>query len=166
MASHHIFLIDNSVSMQGEIYKMVKMLNDIISRLKKLRQEIFVSIGIFSNDLLWLIKGTHIREIKDVNAAQFINQSMTSLYDSVCQTLLEFGVVAKVKTFLYLITDGDDTSSMRYTKIDADKLCQTATTTGNWDIRHFNALDYQTLSVPTIKFEMDDLSDLVDKMSL
>jgi hypothetical protein len=39
-------------------------------------------------------------------------------------------------------------SSHSYNRNDTDKLCQTAITAGNWDIKHFDTLNYSTISVP------------------
>ena len=161
---HIIFLQDYSYSMVGHIPKVVHIINTFLTTLMKNRGDVVFSIASFSDKLRWIQKNS--ANPIPIKEDDFKNAGMTALYDSVCQVLLEYGVHTPDKKILYIITDGDDNSSYKFKREYTDDLCKQATTMGNWEIKHFDTLNYQTLSVPTIKFDIDDLSELFNHMQV
>ena len=97
---------------------------------------------------------------------QFVNYGNTALYDSVCTVILENGLNVNERKHFYIITDGDDNASNKYGRKETDEICNIAITNGNWDIKHFDTLDYNTLSVPKIQFDVDNMSDLFNNMTM
>ena len=166
--NHYVFLIDNSSSMTLYLRRLVETLNIFLSTLKEnsIMTRSYISFASFNSSLNWIVKGRNIEDFDTIDISQFGKPGTTSLYDSVCQTIIEFGVDTKIKTYFYIITDGDDNSSLKYDKEDADKLCNTAITCGNWEIKHFVTMNYSTLSVPRIQFDIDNVSSLLNTLKI
>jgi hypothetical protein len=162
--NHYIFLIDNSYSMNPYLYKFVDMLNNFVLKIKNTSS--IISVYYFSCDLDFIIKTKNVNDVSNFYVSQFTNAGSTALYDSVCKIILENGIDTKDKKYFYIITDGDDNSSHTYSRIDADKLCQNAIISGNWNIKHFDTLNYSTISVPKIKYDIDNISSLLEGLNL
>lgn len=163
--NHYIFLIDNSYSMNPYLYKLVEILNNFLSKIKS-NNNAFMSVYYFSCQLSFIVKSERANTINNFYISQFINPGSTSLYDSVCKIILENGFDTKDKKHLFIITDGDDNSSSIYNKNDTDTICQTAIMTGNWDIKHFDTLNYSTISVPKVQYDMDNILSLFENLNL
>jgi len=153
--------------MQQHQFKIVSMINEFLKKLKKNNiSETYFTLASFSCNLNFIVKKQNVNHIDMFYVNQFINSGTTSLYDSVCTVLLEFGLNISERKHLYIITDGDDNNSYKYNREDADKTCNIAITNGNWDIKHFDTHDYNTLSVPKIQFDIDNMSDLFNRITL
>jgi len=161
---HYIFLVDYSYSMCGHIPKIVTVINMFLAEVKKSgKTNVLFSLASFSYRLVWIVKAANLNNIENIKNDDFKDAGSTSLYDSVCSVLLEFGCDSEFKNIFYIITDGDDNNSFKFTRETTDELCDKAMKT-NWTIKHFDTLNYQTLSVPTIKFDIDDMSNLFNNM--
>ena len=163
---HYIFLIDNSYSMEQHIFNIVNVVNNVIGQIKEQNELSYITIACFSNDIHWIRKFVNITYIDSINSTDFINPGFTALYDSVSNVILEFGINTEFKTNFYIITDGDDTMSSKYKRMDADYFCQAAIARGNWNIKHLDSLNYSTLSVPRTKINMDDISSLLENLKV
>ncbi len=165
--NHYIFLIDNSYSMQQHQFKIVSVINEFLKKLKENNiGDTYFSLASFSCNLNWIIKKQNVNYLDMFYTNQFVNSGTTALYDAVCTVLLDFGLDVTERKQLYIITDGDDNNSSRYNREETDKMCNIAITNGNWDIKHFDTLEYNTLTVPKIQFDMDNMSDLFSNMTM
>jgi len=161
---HYIFLVDYSYSMCSHIPKIVTVINMFLDELKKSgKTNILFSLASFSYRMRWIVNTINIQSVQNINNDDFKDPGSTSLYDSVCSVLLEFGCDPNFKNTFYIITDGDDNNSFKFTRENTDELCDKAMKS-NWTIKHFDTLSYQTLSVPTVKFDIDDMSNLFNNM--
>ena len=165
---HYIFLVDYSYSMIEHLYKIVIVINNFISTLKSNNEfnDKFVSIASFSDGLSWIDKNTSVNLVKTITVNDFTSPGYTALYDSVCNVILEYGLYYEYEKKFYIISDGDDTHSKKYRRDDADTICQAAIACGNWEIKHFDTLDYQTLTVPKIQITMNDISSLLNNLKI
>ena len=165
--NHYIFLIDNSYSMNQHLFKIVSIINDFLQKLKENNiGDTYFTLASFSCSFNWIVKKQNVEYLDMFYRNQFINAGNTALYDSVCNILLEFGLNVNERKHFYIITDGDDNYSNKYKREETDKMCNIAIINGNWDIKHFDTLDYNTLSVPKIQFDIDNMSNLFDNMAM
>ena len=166
---HYIFLVDNSYSMTQHLTKILNVINEFLMKLRSNRNlgiEFYFSLALFSNNIQWVIKCKDIKIVPGINTYYIYPSGGTALYDSVSNIILEFGFDTKYKTQFYIITDGDDNCSLKYERMDADYYCQAAIHSGNWIIKHLDTLEYQTLSVPKIQFDINDISTLLENLCI
>lgn len=166
--NHYIFLVDNSYSMNQHLFKVISAINEFLKKLKENNTEdVYFTLASFSCNLKWIIKKESIKYLDMFYTNQFTDSGATALYDSVCTILLEFGLNTNERKHFYIITDGEDNDSGKCNREMTDQMCNMAITTGNWEIKHFDTLDYNTLSVPKVKFDMDDdISDLFNNLMI
>lgn len=166
--NHYIFLIDNSYSMNTYLYSICNIVNKFIQNLRHdTSQESFISIAYFSSSIDWLLKTQNTKlNIPQLSSSDFKKGTMTALYDSVSQVILEFGITPEIKTYFYIITDGDDNDSVEYNKEYADNICKEAIKNGGWKIKHFDTQDYSTLDVPKVQIDINDLSCLLENLTV
>ena len=165
--NHYIFIVDYSYSMKNNLYKVINVINTFINQLKTSNVKSLFSLYYFSCQLYHVIENIDINILKELfNLSQFKNSGATALYDAVCTVILKNGFDSNIKKYLYIITDGDDNNSSSYTREDADRICNTALLSNNWSIQHFDTLNYSTLSVPTVHFDMDDISTLMNNLKM
>ena len=166
---HYIFTLDTSYSMQGYIPKIVEGINSFVKKLQNLRNNnIYISVIYFNTEITYLYKCVNINKFNSINGNIFINYGTTSLYDSICDILLNFNV-SGLKNNLYIITDGDDNSSKRYTKQNTDELCTQATLSGEWNIIHFHTeevLEYLNNTTNILYNREDDLSNIFENLEI
>ena len=165
--NHYIFLIDNSYSMNSYLYSICNIVNKFIKNLKEnTTTENYISIASFSCTLEWILKTKNTNLFSSLELSHFKNSGTTYLYDSVSKVILEFGNNPQIKTYFYIITDGDDNNSFEYTKNDADNICKNAIEIGGWSITHFDTLNYSTLDIPKVQIDINDLSSLLDNLKV
>ena len=161
--NHYIFLVDYSYSMNSHIPKIVNIINMFLSNVK---QNNIITLASFSNNLRWILKAVNISVINKISTNDFKEPGLTALYDSVSTILMEFaGFHPNIKNYFYIITDGDDNCSTKFNRTNTDELCENAIKNG-WNIKHFDTLNYQTLSIPKIKFDVDNMSELFNNMTM
>lgn len=165
--SHHIFLIDFSYSMEHRINNVVYALNMYFKELRgTMGKDIFITVAYFSCRLNTpIIYRKDVYSFDSISTSSFINPGTTSLYDSVCEMINLVGFNTSDTIFFNIITDGDDNTSSRYSREDADLLCKTAMNM-EWNIKHFDMLDKSTLSVPKVKVDIDDIADLMSNLKM
>lgn len=165
---HHIFLIDNSYSMNSYLYSICNIVNKFIKNLRQdTAQENYISIASFSCTLNWILKTQNTNLLfPNLSPSDFKNSGATALYDSVSNVILEFGTTPQIKTYFYIITDGDDNSSNEYNKESTDNICKEAIKSGGWEIKHFDTLNYSTLDIPKVQIDINDLTSLLDSLTV
>jgi hypothetical protein len=153
--------------MTQHLYKIVSVINEFLKKLKDNNiGNTYFSLACFSHSLYWIAKKQNVDYLDMFYTIQFINPGTTALYDSVCTILLENGLNISERKHFYIITDGDDNSSNKHNREETDKFCNIAITNGNWEIKHFNTLEYNTLSVPKIQFDIDNMTGLFDNLKM
>ena len=165
---HYIFLIDNSYSMNSYLYSICNILNKFIQNLRQnTSDENYISIASFSCTLNWILKTQNLNILfPNLSLFDFKNGGTTALYDSVSKVILEFGVNPQIKTNFYIITDGDDNNSDEYNKETTDRICKEAIQSGGWEIKHFDTLNYDTLDIPKVQIDINDLTSLLDSLTV
>lgn len=169
MKTHYIILIDSSYSMADGVFSIINGLNNFILRLKQNEPECYLTIAHFNDHLHYIYRCVEIKKIDFVSHHQIKMGGCTSLYDSICEIITIFNLRdIHLYNNLYIITDGDDNSSVRYNKFRSDELCNIARSTGKWNIIHFHTTDVLDLlnNAINITYEKEDLSDLLSNLNL
>jgi uncharacterized protein YegL len=165
MLLHIIILIDVSGSMQQHIRDFVKALNSFVIKLKQTNCRF--TLGQFNTNLSFLSEYKDIRFVEEFNPAQFNIYGTTSLYDAICLTINSISKSIdseKHNTQLFIISDGDDNASFRYTKEDTDKIISNATN-NKWSIIHCHT-DMNLFNVPTITYDVNDISNIFSNLNI
>jgi hypothetical protein len=169
MEEHYIFLLDNSTSMIGSYISMSNIITEFIYKLKSLTssKNVYITLIVFSNEMKWILRRINVRDIDRIKSRDFLNGGTTSLYDSVCTCILGIGLTGSPpeNRHLYIITDGYDNSSNKFTQQDAQKWCDLAIKM-NWKIKHFDTLEYNSLEVPKVKYDPDDIASLLEGLTI
>lgn len=169
MEEHYVFLLDNSTSMISSYISMSNTITNFIYKLKTLTtsKNIYITLIVFSNEMKWVLKRVNVLEIYKINSGDFLNGGTTALYDSVCTCILGIGITGSPpeNRHLYIITDGYDNCSNKFTQQDAKKWCELAIKM-NWEIKHFDTLEYNSLEVPKIKYDPDDIVSLLEGLTI
>jgi uncharacterized protein YegL len=165
MLLHIIILIDVSYSMQSHIGDFIRALNAFIYKLKETGCKI--TIGQFSVNLSFLEEYKDIKNIPEFNVHQFNIFGTTALYDAIYLTINSVSKSINSGehiTKLFIISDGDDNASFRYTKEDVDKIISISTN-NNWQITHCHT-DMNLFNVPTITYDVNDISNIFSNLNI
>lgn len=165
MLSHVIILIDVSCSMQSHIGDFTKALNSFIYKLKETNCRL--TIGQFSINLSFLTEYKDIKNIPEFNVNQFNVYGTTALYDAIYLTIESVSKSIdsnENNTKLFIISDGEDNASFRYTKEDVDKIISMSTN-NNWQITHCHT-DMNLFNVPTITYDVNDISNIFNNLNI
>lgn len=164
---HIIILIDCSYSMENILKEVVKGLNNFLEKIKIQYKNypinIFLTVASFSNNLKYIVEYKNINLINFFDENDFITWGSTALYDSICNIILKFQ--NNNNTNLYIITDGDDNMSKTYTKEQTNELCDMAIQSGLWKIIHCHT-DINILNIPTIKYDINDISNIFNMLTI
>ncbi len=165
MLLHIIILIDVSYSMQSHIGDFVQALNTFVYKLKETTCRL--TIGQFSVNLSFLAEYKDIKNIQEFNVGNFNIYGTTALYDAIYLTINSISKSinsAEHNTKLFIITDGDDNASFRYTKEDVDKIISISQG-NNWEITHCHT-DMNLFNVPTITYDVNDISNIFNNLNI
>ena len=166
---HYLFLIDNSYSMSEDTYKIYQILVEIILKIQSrlINRKIFLTIAYFHNDLYYIYKFVDIQKITRIfNYSQMIDYGGTCLYDSICSILIEFKDY-NIENKFFIITDGDDNRSKKFTKQQTDILCEKAKNSGFWQITHFiNSNVMRDIFESNENIVYQDISDIFNNLKL
>ena len=147
MITHYIILIDASHSMGDKIENIIFSLNNYIS-MKKNDINVYFTIAYFTHQIYFLKKMENVNNIHPISLSDLVYfGGMTALYDSVCETIYEFSTIinAAIHHKFFIITDGDDNSSIKYDKIETESICDKSIKSGLWTIIHFHTHDIESL---------------------
>ena len=91
---------------------------------------------------------------------------VTNLYDSIGSVLTEwFGREGSCKeNYLYIVSDGDDTNSEKYTKEKIKEMCNQMISTGIWKIIQCDTSIDRMEGLEGIQYKLDDIDDLLDRI--
>ena len=161
---HYIFLIDTSHSMHSKLIKIINGLNEFINTSSTLHS--YFSLASFNRKLEWIVKLIEISYVNKIHIRDFKFSGSTCLYDSICDVILYFGINSVYDTYFYIITDGDDNHSNKYTDLDANYLCKTAMNIGNWKIKHLDTIEYSTLDIPRIQYDINSITCMIQNLQV
>lgn len=163
--NHIIILIDCSYSMDSYLCNFVIGLNNFLKNLKskyKNVENIYLTVVCFSSNIKYILEYENINNINIFLRTQFETWGSTALYDSLCSVILKFKDCNDI-TNLFIITDGDDNISKNFSKQQTDDLCNLAINSGLWKITHCHT-DINILNIPTIKYDIDDISNIFNML--
>ena len=90
----------------------------------------------------------------------------TALYDSIGNIINEFiNTNAHFETHLFIISDGDDTSSYIFDKVKIEDKCKVAQS-NNWIITHCTTENIHIENSILMKYDIDDISDILSNLSI
>jgi uncharacterized protein YegL len=167
--SHFIFLIDTSFSMYLHIKNVVDGLNNFLYKLNNNNnnKNNTITVGTFNSGFNgYIVKNASVSSIDYFKEKDFITSGCTSLYDSICSILLDFGISRQpVDTYFFILTDGEDSISRTYTKERTEELCNIAINIGKWNIIHCHT-DISMLNLPTVNFDTNDISSIFNALKI
>jgi uncharacterized protein with von Willebrand factor type A (vWA) domain len=165
MVNNYIIMIDNSYSMGGHMYKVVNGLNTFLYKLKTNKDKTYLTVITFNSNIHYIVKYADVNILEEFKLNQFIVNGTTALYDSICDVISTNNFLLTNKINLIIISDGDDNISTVYNKEKTNQICNEAIKSGNWNIVHCN-LEEIILDIPTITYELDDISDIFNKLNI
>jgi uncharacterized protein YegL len=119
------FLLDSSGSMFGKEDNVLRAINNMFSDWKKKgTKEVEYNVYTFAENLYKMKESTRLSVCSELKPEDYRIGGMTSLYDAVVQVFQE-NKEPGGRTFV-IITDGEDTSSSKYTKEEAKKVIDQA----------------------------------------
>ena len=142
---------------------VISSLNNFVDK-TRLDSRFYLTVGHFNDRLNYVVKCQHITAVDIFIPSEFILYGCTALYDSICDVIIDVGIDSLPKCHLFIISDGDDTCSQRYSQDDANYVC-TEAQRRNWKITHCST-DTSLLNVKSIEFNMDDITCLFDDLAL
>lgn len=141
------------------------MLLKYIQNLKENTDDItLVSIVTFNDNLNYLIRNMHVEQISHI--PEFVINGCTCLYGTVSTVISEYINDTNTIYNMYIINDGDDTSSSYYTKQSTDLLCSQVIDTSRWFIVHYNTEDPNITPVQYVKIDMNNLDNILNGLKL
>ena len=161
-----IVAVDTSYSMAKFIIQVVNGLNTFLSKLKVLssNKPIYLTVVSFNTDVQYIFKSVNVNMIDKFYTFQFNSFGMTSLYDVIGQIFLDFGLHVPCQSHFFIISDGEDNSSKKYNKQTIDGMLNVAQY-NNWKITHCHT-DVNILDIPTITYNIEDISTIFDNLSI
>ena len=163
---HVLVAIDTSLSMDSHIASAVNGLNDFIAKLKIYHPQTFLSVVWFNKCWSYVVKGDSVQAVGVFTRQDFQCMGTTSLYDCVCSLIIEW-VHLDAPTSLYIISDGDDNSSILYTDNNATDICKSAICEKGWKITHCST-DKSKLIPHTnqVRYDVDDIGDMLSGLGI
>ena len=161
-----IVAVDTSYSMANFINQVVSGLNKFLIKLKVLSVDkpIYLTVISFNTDVNYVIKSVNVNMVDKFYTFQFNSFGMTSLYDVIGQIFLDFGLYVPCSSHFFIISDGEDNSSKKYNKTTIDSMLNVAQN-NNWKITHCHT-DVNILDIPTLTYNIEDISNVFDNLSI
>lgn len=161
-----IVAVDTSYSMTNFINQVVNGLNKFLIKLKGLSVDkpIYLTVISFNTDVKYVIKSANVNMVDKFYTFQFNSFGMTSLYDVIGQIFLDFGLYVPCSSHFFIISDGEDNSSKKYNKNTIDSMLNVAQN-NNWKITHCHT-DVNILDIPTLTYNIEDISSIFDNLSI
>ena len=165
---HIILLIDNSHSMKNFFSKMAEGINALTYRLKKEAPAARVTLIKFcdTSTTIWLNTPPH--HLCLISAHAFEPPGGTALYDAVGDVLNQFHPEDSTHNTLYIVTDGEDNFSKRYTRENIVTLTDAASRTGHWTINFCDTVSrtFDFTANNHILYKHEDIDQLLAGLSL
>lgn len=110
-----VFILDKSGSMSDLKKDAVGGYNELLSKLKGLESELYVTTVLFNNTYEIIENRTKISEVKEMEYEDYLCGGSTALLDTIGFTMERFSEVEDRKVLFYITTDGMENSSQSYT---------------------------------------------------
>lgn len=166
---HLIFLIDTSYSMAKHIGKVAQRVDEYIEKTREdILDDVIVSVAVFNDSMHYIFRERDINYVDQiVGNPLFRDSGCTALYDSVCSIITNSGNHSvNAKTLLFVISDGEDTSSMNFTKDDMKSICENAISEGGWEITHYSTVESCIPRSNYVKINMNNLEDIMSVLKI
>jgi uncharacterized protein YegL len=177
---HIILLIDNSYSMKNHIANVVSGINRFVTTLKAASKpnDTFLSIVSFSTRHEYVLNAVDVYAVPLLELHHFMNFGLTSLYDSIVAIVSEWLLHNEeyriqrnsnddVFTEMFIVSDGDDQSSILYTREQAVYYCEQAIHQFGWNITHCHVeIDKLCDSVKHVTYDIKNVETLFDSLKL
>lgn len=165
---HIILLVDNSWSMKQFFPKITEGINNLIYKLRAERSNVRLSLITFSDRSKNIWMDIHISNLLLIHPSTFDAVGGTALYDAVGDILSQFHPQDGTHVTLYIVTDGEDNCSSRYSKENIDNLLEQATGTGHWTVIFCDTevRDLQLKAVRHVVYRQENIDELFAGMSI
>lgn len=163
-----VFFFDKSGSVSGTEKQMIAHLNDVIQKYRNSKQNILITIIVFSDKDTILYYRQPISEVKDIYYSAL---GGTSLFDSLTKNISNiieeqsklYNTISK--TIVTIMTDGEDTTSHIYKESDLEKLVSYTKSQG-WQYIYLSPISYSKsyLGIDLDHIGFYDKKDSLSKM--
>lgn len=166
---HVIILIDISSSMFPRARQLVSGLNNFVNSLKQRvdSQNIYLSLILFNTKLINVHNLVPVCDICTFGSSDVLPFGATFLYDAIGQVLNTWVPRTDMTHNLFIISDGEDTGSMFFSREQASQMCTDASQYG-WNITHCD-VDVSKLDSNTIRkvvYNADNIDLLFGSLAL
>jgi len=135
---HLLFVLDRSGSMSTLRGTILKEFNRLIADQKRDNPDALFTAVTFNHERKELFDKTPMREVTELTGDQYDPAGQTALYDTLGYLMLtKFRNVRNVKMFV--LTDGLDNESTKFSQDDIKKHVETAEAKFGWTVRYFGA---------------------------
>jgi hypothetical protein len=150
------------------IQKTIDGLNKYINILKSNSntQELFVSVILFTTKSEYICRAMSIKKVFFFEQKHFKNSGSTAIYDVVGDVIIEWMNHPLDTNKLYIISDGGDMNSTKYTKQDIDQLIEIMISKSNWQIINCDTDTSVMKNINKIIYNVEDIDSLFNKMSI
>ena len=167
---HIIILIDTSYSMLKYKNNIIYGLNNFIDKIKNNCNfsNDYLTVCQFNTYINYIVKTRSVGSLNDMifNTNMLKIDGATALYDSIGNIINEFiNTNAHFETHLFIISDGDDTSSYIFDKVKIEDKCKVAQS-NNWIITHCTTENIHIENSILMKYDIDDISDILSNLSI
>jgi uncharacterized protein YegL len=160
---HVIIILDTSYSMKNHLDKIITGINSMLNNARK-NPDDYLSLIFFNTNVTYIYRGVPVLDSSNITYDNFLEFGCTALYDTVGDIVSELSKTI-MNTVLYIITDGQDTSSKKYTKKSVDKICDFAIKSGRWKIVHCSSAD-DLINVTQQRFNINDIDSLLKNLMI
>jgi uncharacterized protein YegL len=124
MATHIIFLIDRSGSMQGKETDVIGSFNAFISDQKKLEDDAKLTTVLFDEHYEILHDGIDIKTVKPITRTDYYVRGSTALLDAIGRTIenVDSYVQNDDKVLFFINTDGFENASQKFNNAEINKM--------------------------------------------
>jgi uncharacterized protein YegL len=139
MATEIVFVLDRSGSMGGLEDDVIGGFNSFLHEQQKVKGKAKVTVVLFDSEYEVLYNGMDIKDVPDLNKTQYFVRGMTALVDAVGKaiTTTDAHLRNKDKVIFVINTDGQENSSVEYTKEKVKALIEEKQATGKWQFMFF-----------------------------
>ena len=133
---HYLILLDTSWNIKLHITKLMIGINNLIKCISSEHIDNYVTIATFSDKIKFLHINKISSEIPYISKEDLeSNYGDMALYDSIEEILTLFDDTEGEKT-LYIVSDGEDRSSSKFTHKQISEQCKICEVSGFWNIVH------------------------------
>lgn len=124
-----VFILDRSSSMMHLTNSTIKGYNDLLREQKTSEKEISLTTVLFNHEYEIIHNRVDIKKVKLLNEETYFARGWTALFDAIGITIDEIGATLRAieekerpeKVLFFIITDGEENSSRKYSSEDIKK---------------------------------------------